>query len=498
MIFPLPKAVQRTRHRGAAIGILAIGVALITFGTARAQQPRPKSRFVTMNSPVTVITHAEVIDGTGAPPRTDQTIVIDHGTITMFGASAQTEVPKDAKVIDAAGKTVIPGLVGMHDHLFYALPGEGERTFVEQPFSYPQLYLASGVTTARTTGAMEPYADVNVKAMVDAGKLPGPEFFLTTPYLQGAPSWYLQMHELKNAEEARQFVRYWHSVGFTSAKAYGNITPSELRAGIEEAHKLGMKITGHLCSVGYRQAAEMGIDNLEHGPYGAPDGELLRGKLPEACNDLSLATWKHLATKVEPDGPQLTQTIRVLVAHHVAVTSTLPILEFGPRPPMSGPGLVDKTRQLLSPESWSHSMTDRAYYSSPNLAWLQELLKKEMKFERDFVAAGGFLMAGSDPSSGDLDIAGLGDEREVELLAEAGFPTPEVIHIATQNGATFLGIADRIGSIGVGKQADLVLLDGDLAKDISVIEKPEIVFKDGVGYDSNAIFDSLRGQVGLH
>ena len=94
-------------------------------------------------------------------------------------------------------------------------------------------------------------------------------------------------------------------------------------------------------------------------------------------------------------------------------------------------------------------------------------------------------------------LAGLGDQRGIELLVEAGFTTPEAIHIATQNGATFLGEAERNGSVGTGKQADLVLLDGDLAKDVSVIEKPEIVFKGGVGYDSNAIYESLRGKVGL-
>jgi imidazolonepropionase-like amidohydrolase len=442
--------------------------------------------------------HAELIDGTGSAPRADQTIVLDHARITMVSPSASAQVPPNAKVINATDKTVIPGLVGMHEHLFYALPGEGEIVFAEQPFSFPQLYLASGVTTARTTGSIEPYADLAVKARVDSGLLPGPEFYLTTPYLQGAPSWYLQMHELKNADEALQFVRYWHSVGFTSVKAYANITPDELRAGIEEAHKLGMKITGHLCSVGFRQAAEMGIDNLEHGPYGAPDGELFSKKEPGICPSDVLAMLKEIATKVEPGGPQLTKTIRILVAHHVAITSTLPILEFGERPPISSEGLVGRAHRLMSPQWWSRAMTDRARWSEPSRTWAQMLLKKEMRFEREFVAAGGFLMAGSDPAGGGLDIAGLGDEREVELLAEAGFTTPEAIHIATQNGAAFLGIADRVGTIAVGKQADLVLLDGDLANHITTIEKPEIVFEDGVRYSSKAIYDSLREQIGLH
>jgi imidazolonepropionase-like amidohydrolase len=150
---------------------------------------------------------------------------------------------------------------------------------------------------------------------------------------------------------------------------------------------------------------------------------------------------------------------------------------------------------LLVPEAWSKVMTNRANREA-TAAFSLMLLQKEMKFEREFVAAGGQLMAGCDPTGDGHTLAGLGDQRNIELLAEAGFTPAEAIHIATQNGATFLGEAERIGTVAPGKQADLVLLNGDLAKDITTIEKPEIVFKAGVGYDSNAIYQSLRGKVG--
>jgi imidazolonepropionase-like amidohydrolase len=120
-----------------------------------------------------------------------------------------------------------------------------------------------------------------------------------------------------------------------------------------------------------------------------------------------------------------------------------------------------------------------------------------MKFEREFVAAGGVLMAGCDPTGDGHTLAGLGDQRNIELLVEAGFTPVEAIHIATQNGATFLGIGDQVGTVTAGKQADLVLLNGDLTKNVTAIENPELVFKSGVGYDSKAIYDSLRGKVGL-
>ncbi len=472
---------------------LCVGLGLCA-GSVVAQQPGQTPNFIREDAPVIALMHVELIDGTGAASQADQTVVIDHGKIAAVGPAAKFAVPSGAKVIDATGKTVIPGIVGMHEHLFYPSTADGPLTAVEQFFSFPPLYLASGVTTARTTGSMDPYGDLAVKAGVDTGKMVGPSFYLSTPYLQGAPSLIPQMYELKDADDARAFVRYWHSVGFTSVKAYVNVTPDELRAGIDEAHKLNMKVTGHICSVGYNEAADMGIDNLEHGPFGAPDGELYSQRKPGICGPDYFAELRDIVTNVEPDSPQLKQTIQNLVAHHVAITSTLAVLEDGLRPPMSS-ALVARTRMLLVPEAWSKVMTSRANREVTD-AFFQALLQKEMKFEREFVAAGGVLMAGCDPTGDGHTLAGLGDQRNIELLAEAGFSPTEAIHIATQNGAMFLGESDRIGTVAAGKQADLVLLDGDLAKDISTIERPEVVFKAGVGYDSNAIYQSLRGKVG--
>ena len=475
-----------------------VTIFLFAASSVNAQQVAPASKFIRENAPVIAVTHVQLIDGSGAQAQADQTVVIEHGKIIAVGPATGTAAPAGAKVIDGKGKTLIPGIVGMHEHLYYPAANDGEPIFIEQPFSFPQLYLASGVTTARTTGSIEPYTDLQVKAQVDSGRLPGPNLYLTTPYLEGAPSAFLQLHPLKDAAEARSFVDYWHSVGFTSVKAYISIKPDELRAGIEEAHKLGMKVTGHLCSVGYIEAAEMGIDNLEHGPYGAPDGELYSKKKPGVCLDDFSGYFGMLAEiikNIDPEGPELRKTIDTLVARHVAVTSTLAVFEGGSRPPMNS-GIMKRSQELMSPLSWSKVMTLRANMVDLDPLF-REWVQKEVKFERNFVAAGGMLLAGCDPTGFGQTLAGVGDQREVELLVEGGFTPVEAIHIATQNGATFLGAADRIGSVAAGKQADLVLLDGDLAKDITVIEKPEIVFKSGVGYDSHAIYESLHGQVGL-
>lgn len=471
----------------------AVASLLISFAMAQAQQNNTARKFIKEDAPVIAITHVLLLDGTGAPPQPDRTVVFDHGKIYAVGASSSTQTPAGAKVIDGTGKTLLPGLVGMHEHLFYT--GAGGRIFIEQPFSFPQLYLASGVTTARTTGTIEPYTDINVKKEVDAGELVGPEFFLSTPYLDGRPTLIPQLHEVSGPEEAREFVRYWHSVGFTSVKAYTSISPEELKAGIDEAHTLGMKVTGHLCSVGYEQAAALGIDNLEHGPFGAPDSDLYPGKLPGQCTPHYGEIFVKIVKEADPGGPEARKTIDTLVAHHVAITSTLSVFEGGSTPPMSN--LLLHARDLMAPENWSSIMTSRAAAAEED-DLIQTDVKKEMAFERAFAKAGGTLLAGCDPTGDGHTLAGLGDQREMELLMQAGFSPAEAVKIYTLNGAQFLGIAERAGSVAPGKQADLVLLQGDLTKEPTSIERPVIVFKNGVGYDSQAIYSSLSGQVGLH
>jgi hypothetical protein len=126
------------------------------------------------------------------------------------------------------------------------------------------------------------------------------------------------------------------------------------------------------------------------------------------------------------------------------------------------------------------------------------IFKKELAFEHMFVKSGGTLLAGLDPTGYGGVIAGFGDQREVELLVEAGFTPLEAIHIATSNGAEFLGVGDKIGTLKPGKQADLIVVRGKPDQQITDIENVEIVFKKGAGYDSTKLIDSVKGQVGLH
>ncbi len=447
--------------------------------------------FVKVSAPVIALTHVRVIDGTGSPAREDQTIVISGDEIETIGDASTTAAPADAQVLDLSGKTVIPGLVGMHEHLFY--PAGGRRAvalYNEMGFSFPRLYLACGITSMRTTGSIQPYTDLELKKLIDAGKLAGPKMHITAPYLEGPGSFTPVMHELTGPDDARETVNYWADEGTTSFKAYMNITRAELAAAVDAAHKRHLTITGHLCSIGFKEAASLGIDDLEHGLM--VDTEFDPGKEPDVCPSQQLT--EQTLSKIDIESAPVQDTIRDLVAHHVAVTSTIVIFETDAP---NQPPLEQRVLEAMLPEVAIAYLSTRSLIGeNANSLW-PGLLKKEMQFEYDFVRAGGLLLAGEDPTGYGGDLAGFGDQREMELLVQAGFTPAEAIHIYTENGARFLDEDDHIGTLAAGKQADIVVIDGNPAANISDIEKTELVFKDGVGYDSAKLIASVRGTVGL-
>jgi imidazolonepropionase-like amidohydrolase len=450
--------------------------------------------FIKVDAPVVALTHVSVIDGTGAAARADQTIVIDHGKIESVAEAASANVPREAQVLDLHGYSVIPGLVGMHDHMFYPM---GNGIFGEMAFSFPRLYLAGGVTTIRTTGSIEPYADIELKKQIDKGETPGPKIHVTGPYLEGAGTFALQMRQLTGSEDAAKTVNFWLDEGVDNFKAYMFITPAELSAAVSAAHKRGAKVTGHLCSIGFREAASIGIDDLEHGLL--VDTEFFPWKKPGECPD---KLDYDFISKLDVQSGPVHEMILDLVQRHVAVTSTLPVFEmFVP----GRPTMQQRVLDALSPDARSAVLNNkvragdagaiRQRYHADSSPW-PAAFKKEMEFEHAFAQAGGLLLGGLDPTGMGGVIAGFGDQREVELLVEAGFTPLEAIHIATANGAQFLGELDRIGTIAPGKQGDLVVIKGDPSRKIEDIENVETVFKDGIGYDSAKLIESVRGVTG--
>ncbi|HSJ62640.1 MAG TPA: amidohydrolase family protein [Gemmatimonadaceae bacterium] len=469
------------------IRTLARAVAMLAVPTLAAAQPQlsPATReYVSVDAPVIALQNVRVVDGTGAAPVENQTVVIERGRITAVGPAGRVQVPAGARAVDLSGHTVIPGLIGLHNHTFYTTRGRS----VQLQFTAPKLYLGSGVTTIRTTGGTSPYHEINMKRSIESGREPGPRMHLTGPYVTGVGG-AATMAQVATAEDARRLVAYWADEGVTWFKAYTAITREALGAAIEEAHKRGLKFTGHLCSVSFREAVALGIDNLEHGLFTNSDYAL--DKMPDECP----GSLSQSARNVNVDGPEVAQTIKEMVDNDVAMTSTLAVYEltYPDRPP-----LEDRVLAALAPEAREEYMAVRRQVKErADQSTVPQLFHNAQKFERAFAKAGGLLGAGVDPTGIGGALPGFGDQRNYELLIEAGFTPVEAIQIMTLNGAKILGVDAELGSVAAGKIADLVVIRGNPIATHGEIRNVVTVFKDGVGYDAGKLIAATNGLVGI-
>ena len=460
--------------------MLALTVALLLQSASQTPQ------YFVATEPVIALTNARIIDGTGAPARENQTIVLRDGRIVALGSSTSTPVPAGAAVRDLTGKTVIPGLVMVHEHLFYVAGGGAYPTHAE---SFPRLYLAGGVTTMRTAGNMGGYSDFNVSRNIEAGRIPGPDIFVTAPYFNGPGLPIPGVKALRDSLDAHRMATYWAEEGATSFKAYMQITRAELAAVIAVAHARGITVTGHLCSVTYREAADLGIDNLEHGFFASTD--FAPARTVDQCPAVTAA--KQALAARDVSDPAVQQLLKYLVAKGVTLTSTPTVMEISvPGQPKAPLGALDA--MLPQVRAQYESTWERIAHDTSGAARRQYV--RMLEFEREFVRLGGRLVLGTDPTGYGGVVPGYANQRAIQLLVEAGFPFVNAIQVATLNGATLLGIAQRTGSIAVGKSADLVILDGNPLTDTSAITRMQLVFKRGVGYDSALLFASVKGLVG--
>lgn len=472
---------MRTTQWMVTVTIAAVSV------TAYAQRPPVGNairQFVTVDQPVVALAHARVIDGTGAPARSDQTVILRDGLIAALGPAASIPVPEGATVIDLTGKTLLPGMVMVHEHLYYPT---GPGVYGQLGESFVRLYLAGGVTTMRTGGNVNGFMDLNMQRQIGAGTKAGPAIDATAPYLNG-PNTFIQMRALKGPDDARRQVNYWADEGATSFKAYMQITRADLGAAIDEAHKRGLKVTGHLCSVTYAEAADLGIDNLEHAFMAATD--FVPNKRPDACPGQSQGQ-QTIAT-LDENGEPFKALVRKLIGKKVTLTTTPTVFEtFTPGRPMP-PGLEVLVTPLREQFEQGYARTAKNTQSI-----YTTLFPKAMKLDLAFARAGGTLVAGTDPTGGGGVIPGFSNQRTIELLVEAGFTLPEAVRIVTLNGAEYLGRGATVGSIAVGKQADLIVIAGDPSTTIGDVRKVETVFKQGIGFDSARLIASVSGRVGI-
>ena len=476
----------RPQRRFSGPLLLLCTIALIALSSpAAGQRPGTLSQqvrgFVSVDSETVALIHVRIVDGRGSAPLDDQTIVISGNRIAALGPSEEVQIPDGAEILELAGHTVIPGIVGLHDHTHYQ--GAQRRLFLQ---SGPRMYLGSGVTTIRTTGSFSPYSEITLKAAIDRGETLGPRMHITGPYLTGMGG-AAYMAQPPDPEAARRVVRYWAEEGATWFKGYAGIRRAELAAAIDEAHKLGLKVTGHLGVVTYAEAAEMGIDSLEHGVYASSDFD------PMKEPDERSRGGRNVLAGLDMQGPEVETLIRTLIGNGVAVTSTLAVLE------QLTPGrpLEQRTLEWMAPDvREAFERRHEALQATGDRSPMGVVLQKVMEFEKRFVDMGGLLGAGVDPTGNGGAIPGFGDQRNFELLIEAGFAPVEAIQIMTYNGARVLEVDEDLGSVAVGKLADLIVIEGNLIENPETIREVRIVFKDGVGFDSAAVLESVKGTFG--
>ncbi len=444
--------------------------------------------FVSVQESTIAITNVKLIDGTGGPIRNNQTIVFTGENISAIGDNNTVNIPEDAKRIDGTGKTIIPGLVMLHEHIFYPKPFDGVFSVAQMTFTFPRLYLAGGVTTIRTAGSIEPQTDLNIRKWIEEGRMLGPKMDLTGPFIERAGTPVPEVGIINNSKEGVEMVNYWADRGINSFKVYQNITREDLTQVVKAAHAKGKKVTGHICSVTYREAAEIGIDNIEHGFFQSSD--FVSDKVDDFCPAFKRG---RSLRALDVDSPEMKSLMDLLIEKDVAVTSTLPVFEpYTDREVVLGGGI-----DAMSPEIKERLTTNHARSQGRDAGSLAQF-KKQMAWEKMFYEAGGKLVAGTDPTGAGRTVAGYANQRVVELFIEAGFSLTEAIKISSLNGAEYLERDSEVGSLVVGKKADLVLINGDLEADVANIRKMEIVFKNGIGFDSQKIFDSMKGKVGMH
>ncbi|MEM9981908.1 MAG: amidohydrolase family protein [Bacteroidota bacterium] len=415
-----------------------------------------------------------MIDGTGTPLKKSQTILIEYGKIKEVGNATSVKIPEGFYQLDMSGKTVIPGIIGTHNHM----------RFPRGPLFYtsPKLYLASGVTTIQTCGTGNPQEEMAIGKAIEEGKIPGPEIVSSSPYFTG-PEGKQNFIRFTNEKMVRDTIRYLTSIGVQWFKVYQHTRPEDLRVIINEVHKNGGKVTGHLCATTYEEAARLGIDAIEHGFIHSYD--YAEGKEVGKCSGS-----RDFRSNMDISSEAVKRVQDILIEEGVALSTTPSIFEAQAR------GNADK-RDLtaLSPYYVAAYEDQQKRMKEQGAAWYfkEVWLVKSLQYDLTFYKAGGLLTAGLDP--GLHNVPGFGDQKNYELFIEGGFKPEQAIQVMTLNGAKLLG-KEEIGSIEKGKVANLVVLNGNLEKDASVIRNVEIVFKEGVGFDSQKLIKSVQGLVG--
>jgi imidazolonepropionase-like amidohydrolase len=409
-----------------------------------------------------------LIDGTGTPPLQDSSVIIQNGKILSVGPSGKVALPKNAQVLDVAGKTIVPGLWDMHAHF--------------EQVEWGPVYLAAGVTTVRDCGNELEFITA-VREAINSGRGLGPRLLLAG-IVDGSGPTALGVARVNTPEQAREWVHRYHEAGFNQIKIYSSVKKENLEVVTAEAHKLGMTVTGHIPEgMSGFDGVNAGMDQINHITYVvqmmAPDVPRGRGANPEE-------TLKSLRN-FDPDSEKSRNAIQFLKSHGTVVDPTLAVFEMfqrtGRKPLESFEPGVAKVAPALSTQL-------RNVGPGPARAELGEAqFAAELKAVSALHRAGVPIVVGTDQT-----VPGHSVHREMELYVEAGFTPMEALQAATLVPAKVMGLEKESGTIEPGKRADLVILGANPLDNVSNIRRTEKVIQGGVVYDSAPLWQSVGFQ----
>ncbi len=341
-------------------------------------------QFVDIPAGDIAITHVKIIDGTGGPATTNQTVVIKNDRIVDIGENIA--IPDGATIIDGTGKSLTAGFVMMHEHMFYTRIFENKFGVTQSTFTFPRMYLAGGNTTIRTAGSVEPQTDINIREYINQGKVAGPKIDVTAPHINRGDLGIAEVSQLQTTAQAGKMVEFWSDMGANSFKVYMFVTREDMAEVVKQAHERQKKVTGHICAVTYKEAADIGIDNIEHGFMSSSD--FIENKPKDMCDPFEM---RKSLIALEVDDPAMDNLIDHLIKNNVALTSTLPVFEpYTNREVVVGGGLealsptIKERLQKVHTQGVNNDETTQLLFEK-ELAWEKKFFEKADCFWQELI-----------------------------------------------------------------------------------------------------------------
>jgi imidazolonepropionase-like amidohydrolase len=404
-----------------------------------------------------------LIDGTGAAPIPDAAVVIHNGRIVAAGPRSRVKIPKHAHIVDAHGKTILPGLWDMHAHF--------------EQVEWGPIYLAAGVTTVRDCGNEFEFITA-VRDAIAQGRGLGPRLLLAG-IVDGSSTYTIGVERIDTPEQARMWTDRYHAAGFQQMKIYSSVKLEELKAVAEEAHRLGMTVTGHIPEgLNAYQAIGAGQDQINHIGYIA---DIMKAPLPENASRFDRF---KAGANIDLESPEAQKALAFLKAHHTVIDPTIALMEFftatTAKPPASfEPGVTKVAPELAEQLTDVGPPTDRSEIG-------------EKRYEKELAIVGALHRAGIPVVAGtDQTVPGHSLHREIELYVQAGFTPMEAIQAATIVPARAMGLEKESGTVEKGKRGDLILVNGNPLDDIHTIRNIEYVITNGTMFHTAELWQSV-------